>query len=178
MNCEGAALRRWLLERALPLWWEVGADRAGGGFHEAIALDGTPSPNPHRARSIARMAFCYCEAGRLGWRGPWREAARHALRQERSCPLLEILRAELEAAGRKALPSSALGKGVNYTLSLWQKLTRFLDHPQIELSSNLAENSMRRLRLLLRALSFGATGLASPNPTARSRPAVTPWPTR
>ena len=25
------------------------------------------------------MAFCYCEAGRLGWRGPWREAARHAL---------------------------------------------------------------------------------------------------
>ena len=71
------------------------------------------------------------------------EAARHALRQERSCPLLEILRAELEAAGRKALPSSALGKGVNYTLALWQKLTRFLDHPQIELSSNLAENSMR-----------------------------------
>ena len=32
---------------------------------------------------------------------------------------------------------------MNYTLSLWQKLTRFLDHPQIELSSNLAENSMR-----------------------------------
>jgi transposase len=71
------------------------------------------------------------------------ETARHTLREERSRPLLEILRAELEAAGRKALPSSALGKGVNYTLSLWQKLTRFLDHPQIELSSNLAENSMR-----------------------------------
>jgi hypothetical protein len=69
--------------------------------------------------------------------------ARHALRQERSRPLLEIMRRELEAAGRSALPSSALGKAVNYTLSLWQKLTRFLDHPEIELSSNLAENSMR-----------------------------------
>jgi transposase len=69
--------------------------------------------------------------------------ARHALRQERSRPLLEIIRRELEAAGRSALPSSALGKAVNYTLSLWQKLTRFLDHPEIELSSNLAENSMR-----------------------------------
>jgi transposase len=71
------------------------------------------------------------------------ETARHALRNERSRPLLELLRDELQAAGRSALPSSALGKGVNYTLSLWQKLTRFLDHPQIELSSNLAENSMR-----------------------------------
>jgi transposase len=71
------------------------------------------------------------------------ETARHALRDERSRALLEILRGELEAAARSVLPSSALGKGVNYTLSLWQKLTRFLEHPQIELSSNLAENSMR-----------------------------------
>jgi hypothetical protein len=27
--------------------------------------------------------------------------------------------------------------------SLWRKLTRFLDHPQLEISNNLAENSMR-----------------------------------
>src|SRR5262249_37659182 len=76
---EAAALRHWLFVEALPLWWQLGADRAHGGFHEAIDLDGTPLPRPHRARSIARQAFCYCEAGRLGWDGPWREAARHAL---------------------------------------------------------------------------------------------------
>ena len=64
---------------ALPLWWEVGADRVRGGFHEAIDLDGKPLARPHRARTIARQAFSYCEAGRLGWNGPWREAARHAL---------------------------------------------------------------------------------------------------
>jgi transposase len=69
--------------------------------------------------------------------------ARHALRQQRSRPLLGIMSAELEAAARAALPSSALGKAVNYALTLWQKLTRFLDHPEIELSTNLAENSMR-----------------------------------
>jgi transposase len=71
------------------------------------------------------------------------QTARHALRQERSRPMLEIIRRELETAAKSVLPSSALGKGVNYTLSLWQKLTRFLDHAEIELSSNLAENSMR-----------------------------------
>ena len=54
MVTETAALRRWLLDVALPLWWEVGADRTGGGFHEAINLDGSPAKQTHRARSIAR----------------------------------------------------------------------------------------------------------------------------
>ena len=76
---EAAALRRWLFDVALPLWWEVGADRVNGGFHEAIDLDGKPLARPHRARSIARQAFAYGEAGRLGWNGPWRDATRHAL---------------------------------------------------------------------------------------------------
>jgi transposase len=31
----------------------------------------------------------------------------------------------------------------NYTLTLWDKLTRFLEYPELELSNNLAENSMR-----------------------------------
>ena len=76
---EAAALKRWLFDVALPLWWKDGADRVRGGFHEAIGLDGRPLARPHRARVIARQAFTYCEAGRLGWQGPWREAQRHAL---------------------------------------------------------------------------------------------------
>lgn len=76
---EAAELKRWLFDAALPLWWEQGADRIRGGFHEAITLDGKPLPRPHRARVIARQAFSYCEAGLLGWHGPWREAQRHAL---------------------------------------------------------------------------------------------------
>jgi len=76
-----------------------------------------------------------------------KDAARHALRLERSRPLLDLIRTEMEAARAAALPSSALGKAVNYTLSLWHKLTRFLEHPELELSTNLAENSMRPIVL-------------------------------
>ena len=79
LSAQVHALRSWLLDGALPLWWELGADRDRGGFHEAIGLDGTPVAHPHRARTIARQAFSYCEAGRLGWDGPWRQAANHAL---------------------------------------------------------------------------------------------------
>ena len=67
----------------------------------------------------------------------------HALRQERSQPVLDRLRSEIEAANSSALPASAPGKAFSYTLSLWRKLVRFLEYPEIELSNNLAENSMR-----------------------------------
>ena len=73
--------------------------------------------------------------------------ARHALRLERAKPLVEIIRGKVEAARDASLPSSALGKAANYTLSLWRKLTRFLEHPELELSNNLAENSMRPVAL-------------------------------
>jgi len=68
---------------------------------------------------------------------------RHVLRQERSRPLLDVMKKELETAREAALPASALGKAVNYTLSLWPKLILFLEHPVLELSNNIAENSMR-----------------------------------
>ena len=69
--------------------------------------------------------------------------ARHVLRGERSRPLLEVMKKEMEAAKAAVLPASALGKAVSYTLSLWDKLTKFLEHPELELSNNSAENSMR-----------------------------------
>ena len=74
-------------------------------------------------------------------------AARHQLRLEQAVPLLDALRPRIEAARAQALPASTLVKAINYTLTLWRKLTRFLEHPELELSNNLAENSMRRVAL-------------------------------
>jgi hypothetical protein len=45
------------------------------------------------------------------------------------------------------LPKSATGKAAHYTLALWRKLTCFLGHPELELSTNLAENSMRPIAI-------------------------------
>lgn len=69
--------------------------------------------------------------------------ARHILRQEKAKPLLEAIRPQIDAARTRALPASALTKACNYTLTLWEKLTRFLEYPELELSNNMAENSMR-----------------------------------
>jgi transposase len=40
-----------------------------------------------------------------------------------------------------------LAKACNYTLTLWVRLTRFLEYPELELSNNLAENAMRPVAL-------------------------------
>jgi hypothetical protein len=70
-------------------------------------------------------------------------AGRHQLRQEKAPPVLDRIREHILATSKAVLPKSAVGKACSYTLGLWKKLTRFLEYPQLELSNNLAENSMR-----------------------------------
>jgi transposase len=48
---------------------------------------------------------------------------------------------------KTALPKSALGQAVNYALNMWPKLRRCFDYAEVELSNNLAENSMRPVAL-------------------------------
>jgi len=72
---------------------------------------------------------------------------RSQMRQQEAAPLLDALRNELKTSLGSCLPSSATAKAANYTLALWHKLTRFLEHPELELSNNLAENPMRSIAL-------------------------------
>ena len=74
---------------------------------------------------------------------------RHALRQERAPALLDELKALLleMLASRAYLKKSVAGQAIAYTLKRWEKLTHFLEHPVIELSTNWAENSMRPIAI-------------------------------
>ena len=74
-------------------------------------------------------------------------AARDRLRQQHARPLLDTIQRKIEAAREQALPASKLGGAIAYTLGLWERLKRFLDYPELELSTNLAENSMRGVAL-------------------------------
>ena len=74
-------------------------------------------------------------------------AARHDLRQQEAPPLLEKIREQILAMSWNVLPKSAAGKACSYTLTLWKRLECFLDYPELELSNNLAENSMRGVAL-------------------------------
>ena len=74
-------------------------------------------------------------------------AARHALRHEKAPPLLDQIRTHILEMSKTVLPGSAAGQACRYTLAIWKKLICFLDYPELELSNNLAENSMRPIAL-------------------------------
>jgi transposase len=73
--------------------------------------------------------------------------ARHALRQQEAPPLLDKIHAQILALSKNVLPKSAAGEACTYTVKLWKKLTCFLEYPELELSNNRAENSMRGVAL-------------------------------
>jgi transposase len=75
------------------------------------------------------------------------QSDRHVLRLDKSKPLLEQIKAAIQAARTGALPKSALAKACDYALTLWSRLSRFLEYPELELSNNLAENAMRPVAL-------------------------------
>jgi hypothetical protein len=68
---------------------------------------------------------------------------RQAQRGEYAEEWLQEIRQACLALVQQALPKSALGQAAAYTLNMWAKLRRCFDHAEVELSNNLAENSMR-----------------------------------
>jgi transposase len=70
-------------------------------------------------------------------------AERLALRREHAQPWVEEIREACLTLSHQALPQSATGKAAAYTLNMWTKLQRCLEYEEVELSNNLAENSMR-----------------------------------
>jgi transposase len=74
-------------------------------------------------------------------------AERLALRREHARPWADEIRQECLTITRQALPQSTVGKAAAYTLNMWKKLDRCLEYEHVELSNNLAENSMRPIAL-------------------------------
>lgn len=72
---------------------------------------------------------------------------RLAARREHAEVWAEEIRRQCVTLAALELPKSALGKALSYTLNMWPKLRRCFDYPEVELSNNLAENSMRPVAL-------------------------------
>ena len=72
---------------------------------------------------------------------------RLALRREHAESWAAEIHDQCVSLRKTALPKSALGQAVTYTLNMWPKLRRCFDYAEVELSNNLAENSMRPVAL-------------------------------
>ncbi len=73
-----ARARKWLFEEAAPFWASRGV-HSDGMFVEAFSPSGEIIDDVRRLRVQARQIYSFCEIGRLGWDGPWREVVARAL---------------------------------------------------------------------------------------------------
>lgn len=74
-------------------------------------------------------------------------AQRHALRQERSRPLLDELRSFLERALSQISKKSSLAGAIRYSLTRWNALCRYCEDGRLEISNNAAERAIKPLAL-------------------------------
>jgi len=75
--------------------------------------------------------------------GALRQDAFKAEREKLVRPVLEDFKKWLLIEAEKVLPSSLSGKAVSYTLGQWEKLGRYIVHPDLTPDNNAAENAIR-----------------------------------
>ena len=80
--------------------------------------------------------------------------ARLAVRQARTVPLIEDLRAFFDATLNRISRKGNLAKAINYSLNRWEALTRFSQDGHLEMTNNAAERAIRPLTLGRRNWTF------------------------
>ena len=88
---------------------------------------------------------------------------RLAVRQARSQPVIEDLRAWLEEKRRRMFSGSPTLKAINYALNHWTGLIRYLDDGRIDIDNNPVERSMRPVALQRKNALFAGHELGAEN---------------
>jgi transposase len=108
-------------------------------FHEALKIGQRLAAGP-----VAIIAKLYQIEAAL--RESRATAQRRAeVRRQQTTPVLQILKSELLALRQRpeVLPKSRLGRAIDYTLAIWDRLILYVERGEIEIDNNLTENGIR-----------------------------------
>ena len=119
-------------------------DLTGGDVRRKFYDIAQGSPSPIAAEALRRIAVLYeIEAEIRGQSA----AARRAVRQDRTKPVVEALKVWLLERLAEVSGKSVIAGAIRYALGLWDGLIRFLDDGRVEIDSNTVERSMRPIAL-------------------------------
>jgi transposase len=107
--------------------------------------------SPVAAEALRRIGQLYeIEAGITG------KPAEHRLaeRQTRAVPLLDALKAWLEAERKRLSTKSALGKAIQYSLGRWDVLARYASDGRLAIDNNPAERALRTIAVTRKNFLF------------------------
>ena len=110
--------------------------------------------SPSAAEALRRIGLLYALEREIRRQLPH---VRAEARRERAAPILTELRAWLSATQTTLSVKSPLAAAIQYTLSRWIELTRYVDDGRIEIDNNAAERAIRALVLGRRNYLFAGS---------------------
>jgi len=119
-------------------------------YYDVYVVDRSPTA----AEALARIGQLYTIEREIRGRSP---KVRVEERRARSAPLLAELRTWLRTTHATLSAKSPLAGAIQYTLTRWTALTRYVDDGRIELDNNAAERAIRALVLGRRNYLFAGS---------------------
>jgi len=113
------------------------------GFVDAVKVN---KDDMEAVQMVARMDALFCIDRWAREQGMSYEE-RLAHRKQHAPEWLDGIQDKCRQLRPQVLPRSAMGKAIQYTVNQWKKLMATINDGEIELSTNLAENSMRPVAL-------------------------------
>jgi len=110
--------------------------------------------SPVAAQALDRIGALYVIEREIRGRLPHE---RRAVRQERSRPLLDAMKAWLELTLGTLSQKSEAAKAIRYALHRWKALGRYCDDGRIEIDNNAAERALRSVAVGRRNFMFAGS---------------------
>ena len=85
------------------------------------------------------------------------------LRQEKSKTIMKEFKKWLDENASAGVPKSPIREAINYTIGLWPRLERYLNHGEVEIDNNLIENTIRPIALGRKNYLFAGSHDAAQN---------------
>ena len=119
-------------------------------YYDVYVVDRSPTA----AEALVRIGELYAIEREIRGQAP---ALRAQVRAARAAPLLAALRAWLTSAYTSLSAKSPLAGAIQYTLTRWTALTRYVEDGRIEIDNNAAERAIRALVLGRRNYLFAGS---------------------
>jgi transposase len=84
-------------------------------------------------------------------------------RQQEAVPVLNQMKQWLDENINQTLPKSAIGQAIAYTLTLWNRLARYVEDGRFQIDNNLIENAIRPVALGRKNYLFAGSHDAAQN---------------
>jgi transposase len=104
--------------------------------------------NDHeRASHVLKLIQVLYAIEALAREGNLSHSERHALRLDKSLPVINLIGQYIYTEKNNTTPQSPIGKAFEYTSNRWTSLQNYLEDGMLEIDNNLIENSIRPLAL-------------------------------